>query len=43
MIIENLWFSGDVAVLWLPSILATRAASPISLGAGRRKAGLRIR
>ena len=43
MIIENLWFSGDVAVLWLPSILATRAASPISLGAGGRKAGLRIR
>ena len=33
--IENLWFSGDVAVLWLPSLLATRAVSPIPLSAHR--------
>jgi hypothetical protein len=41
--IENLWFSGDIAVLWLPSLLATRAAGPISLSDRRRKAGLRVR
>ena len=38
MTIENLWFSGDVAALWLPSLLATRAAGPISLS-DRRRAG----
>jgi hypothetical protein len=36
MTIENLWFSGDVAALWLPSLLATRAASPIRLSDRRR-------
>jgi len=43
MVIDNLWFSGDVAVLWLPSTLATRAASPISLSTRRRQAALRLR
>ena len=43
MTIENLWFSGDVAVLWLPSLLATRAVSPIPLGIRRRNAGLPVR
>lgn len=43
MTIENLWFSGDVAVLWLPSLLATRAASPISLDAHRRVVPFRVR
>lgn len=37
MRIENLWFSGDVAVLWLPSLLATRAASPIPLSTRRAR------
>jgi len=30
-------------VLWLPSTLATRAASPISLSTRRRQAALRLR
>ena len=37
MTIENLWFSGDVAVLWVPSLLLTRATSPIPLSAHRRR------
>jgi hypothetical protein len=43
MTIENLWFSGDAAVLWLPSLLATRAAGPISLSDRRRAATLQAR
>jgi SnoaL-like domain len=33
----------ETTVLWLPSLLATRAAGPISLSDRRRKAGLRVR
>ena len=43
MTIENLWFSGDAAVLWVPSFLATRAAGPISLSDRRRAANLHAR
>ena len=43
MTIENVWFSGDVAVLWLPSLLATRAAGPISLSDRRRASTLGAR
>ena len=43
MTIENLWFSGDVAALWLPSLLATRAAGPVSLSDRRRASTLPAR
>lgn len=36
MKVDNLWLSGDAEVLWLPSVIATKAAGPIPLSSWRR-------